>query len=219
MIATRKTRGRSSGDARLHRVGGRARQEGAARRQRRASVGRHRRAAGHQRHRRHAPHLGRAWRICFRRYAREPLRCWQRDGQRASDMAGEGAAAWWWWSRQGARFPAVREVDRCAGGLRSPKLLMLSGIGPADHLKQVGIAVVKDAPQVGGNLHDHMLVRLVLRPKGPMAPPVDTGMPASPITRSNCIAAGPEYPDFRPLKRAERARPAVRSRLPDHARA
>ena len=41
------------------------------------------------------------------------------------------------------------EIVVSAGALRSPHLLMLSGIGPADHLKQHGIDVVQDLPGVG----------------------------------------------------------------------
>ncbi len=52
---------------------------------------------------------------------------------------------------------ASREVILCAGVYGSPQLLMLSGIGPAEHLRQHGIAVVADLP-VGDNLHDHMFV-------------------------------------------------------------
>ncbi|MEM9289085.1 MAG: GMC family oxidoreductase [Pseudomonadota bacterium] len=44
-----------------------------------------------------------------------------------------------------------------AGALRSPQLLMLSGIGPADHLRSNEIEVVVDSPNVGANLHDHLL--------------------------------------------------------------
>ncbi len=46
----------------------------------------------------------------------------------------------------------------CAGGLRTPHLLMLSGIGPADELAAQGIEVVTDLPGVGHNLHDHPIV-------------------------------------------------------------
>jgi choline dehydrogenase len=46
-----------------------------------------------------------------------------------------------------------------AGVYGSPQILMLSGIGPADHLRQVGITAVADLP-VGENLHDHMFVPL-----------------------------------------------------------
>ena len=45
----------------------------------------------------------------------------------------------------------------CAGVYGSAQLLMLSGVGPAEHLRQHGIAVVADLP-VGDNLHDHMFV-------------------------------------------------------------
>lgn len=51
---------------------------------------------------------------------------------------------------------AGREVILAASSINSPKLLMLSGIGPADHLRQHGIAVVADRPGVGANLQDHL---------------------------------------------------------------
>jgi choline dehydrogenase-like flavoprotein len=50
---------------------------------------------------------------------------------------------------------ADREVIVSAGAIGSPQLLMLSGIGPADHLRSVGVDVAVDAPGVGGNLQDH----------------------------------------------------------------
>lgn len=51
---------------------------------------------------------------------------------------------------------ARREVIIAASSINSPKLLMLSGIGPAEHLKKHGIAVVADRRGVGQNLQDHM---------------------------------------------------------------
>ncbi|MGB0799486.1 MAG: choline dehydrogenase, partial [Planktomarina sp.] len=51
---------------------------------------------------------------------------------------------------------ARREVIVAASSINSPKLLMLSGIGPADHLTEMGIDVVADRPGVGQNLQDHM---------------------------------------------------------------
>lgn len=51
---------------------------------------------------------------------------------------------------------ARREVVLSAGALLSPQLLMLSGVGPAAHLREHGIPVVHDLPGVGRNLHDHV---------------------------------------------------------------
>ena len=51
---------------------------------------------------------------------------------------------------------AKREVVLAASSINSPKLLMLSGIGPAAHLAEHGIEVVADRPGVGQNLQDHM---------------------------------------------------------------
>ncbi|MGD0721842.1 MAG: GMC family oxidoreductase N-terminal domain-containing protein [Roseiarcus sp.] len=51
---------------------------------------------------------------------------------------------------------AEREVLVASGALGSPKLLLQSGIGPADHLRSVGIALTHDLPGVGENLQDHL---------------------------------------------------------------
>ncbi len=51
---------------------------------------------------------------------------------------------------------AEGEVIVSAGSIGTPKVLMLSGIGPADHLAEHGIAVVLDQPEVGANLQDHL---------------------------------------------------------------
>ncbi|MGR4841389.1 GMC family oxidoreductase [Rhizobium sp. LARHSG275] len=51
---------------------------------------------------------------------------------------------------------ADREVLVSSGAIGSPKLLLQSGIGPADHLKSVGVKVLHDLPGVGGNLQDHL---------------------------------------------------------------
>ncbi|MCW0203290.1 MAG: choline dehydrogenase [Rhodanobacter thiooxydans] len=48
------------------------------------------------------------------------------------------------------------EVILAGGAINSPQLLMLSGIGPADHLRGHGIAVLVDLPEVGANLQDHL---------------------------------------------------------------
>jgi choline dehydrogenase len=55
---------------------------------------------------------------------------------------------------------AAREVLVCAGAYGSPQLLMLSGIGPADHLREHGIEVVLDQPNVGAHLQEHPMALL-----------------------------------------------------------
>ena len=55
------------------------------------------------------------------------------------------------------------------GAFNSPQLLMLSGIGPADHLKSHGIAPLVDLPGVGGNLQDHLGIWITWRRKTPGA--------------------------------------------------
>ena len=50
---------------------------------------------------------------------------------------------------------AKREVLLCAGAIKSPQIMMLSGLGPADQLEKHGIEVKHDLPGVGQNLHDH----------------------------------------------------------------
>jgi choline dehydrogenase len=57
------------------------------------------------------------------------------------------------------------EIVLCAGGIASPQLLLLSGVGPAGHLEKLGIPVVKDMPGVGQNLRDHPLVTVDLVPR------------------------------------------------------
>jgi choline dehydrogenase len=63
---------------------------------------------------------------------------------------------------------ASREVLLCAGTIGSPQLLMLSGIGPAEHLGSLGVPVVRDLPGVGGNLQDHPRVALTWESKKPL---------------------------------------------------
>lgn len=57
----------------------------------------------------------------------------------------------------------TREVILCAGAIESPKLMQLSGIGPAESLATLGIPVVHDAPQVGRNLREHYYVQAKFR--------------------------------------------------------
>ena len=61
---------------------------------------------------------------------------------------------------------ARRETLLTAGAIGSPQLLQLSGIGPAALLHEYGITPVLDAPGVGGNLQDHLQLRMVFKVQG-----------------------------------------------------
>ena len=79
----------------------------------------------------------------------------------------------------GERFTVEgAEVIMSAGAIRSPQLLMLSGVGPASHLRSLGIEVVHDLPGVGQNLRDHPSVFLVFHGTGE---PPDLSMPINQV--------------------------------------
>ena len=63
----------------------------------------------------------------------------------------------------------AREVILCGGAINSPQLLMLSGIGPADHLREHGIRVVQDHAGVGANLQDHLDICTLQRSTKPIS--------------------------------------------------
>ena len=81
------------------------------------------------------------------------------DGRRAAGVR---------W-RQGGQARSARcrgEVILAAGSIGSTQLLLLSGVGPAQHLAEHGIAVVADRPGVGANLQDHLQLRLIYKVEG-----------------------------------------------------
>ena len=69
-------------------------------------------------------------------------------------------------SGQSIQYRAEREIILSAGTLESPKLLQLSGIGPEPLLKELGIPVVQNSPDVGENLREHLVFRIQYRLKG-----------------------------------------------------
>ena len=72
------------------------------------------------------------------------------------------------------------EIILCGGAVASPHLLMLSGVGPAEHLQSFGIPVVHDAPGVGQNLRDHPSAAAIFRATGDrpdvQAPVIQVGL-------------------------------------------
>ncbi len=65
-------------------------------------------------------------------------------------------------------IPAAREVILSASSLNTPKILMLSGIGPAAHLREHGIQVQADRPGVGANLQDHLEIYMQFAARQPI---------------------------------------------------
>jgi choline dehydrogenase len=81
-----------------------------------------------------------------------------RTGAPVVQIVFDGAVATGVRLRDGQLVTARRGVILAAGALRTPQLLMLSGVGPASHLSAHGIPVLADLPGVGANLHDHPMI-------------------------------------------------------------
>ena len=81
------------------------------------------------------------------------------EGQRAVGVR-------WRQSAQGRTARCRGEVILAAGSIGSPHIMLLSGVGPARHLQEHGIAVVADRPGVGANLQDHLQLRLIYKVDG-----------------------------------------------------
>lgn len=74
------------------------------------------------------------------------------------------------------------EIILCGGAINSPQLLMLSGVGPADHLRDIGIPLVQDLPAVGENLQDHLDICTLTRCTQPIT-----------YDKVNVLAAGLQF--------------------------
>ena len=86
---------------------------------------------------------------------------------------------------------AAREVILCGGAINSPQLLLLSGIGPQQHLTDLGIAVAHDLPGVGQSMQDHYQARIVCKCRFPIT--VNDIM----LSRTRMVKTGLEYLLFR----------------------
>ena len=86
----------------------------------------------------------------------------------------------------------------CGGTIGSAQLLLLSGIGPADHLRSHGIDVVADLPGVGENLHDHLLSPVIFSAEREVGPP-SPGLPACQTHLFWRSRPGLPVPDIQPI--------------------
>ena len=73
------------------------------------------------------------------------------------------------------------QIVLSAGAMASPQILMLSGVGPADHLREMGVPVIHELPGVGQNLRDHPIVAVIAKVRDdheqdPLAPRTQTAL-------------------------------------------
>ncbi len=103
------------------------------------------------------------------------------------------------WS-QGGRVESghAEQVVVCGGTIGSAQLLLLSGVGPAEHLRSLGIDVVADLPGVGENLHDHLLSPVIFSAEREVGPP-SPGLPACQTHLFWRSRPGLPVPDIQPI--------------------
>jgi choline dehydrogenase-like flavoprotein len=84
------------------------------------------------------------------------------------------------------------EVVLAAGTVGSPLVLLRSGIGPARHLRELGVEVILDLPGVGQNLQDHPAATVVYRPAQPIPPAANNHGEVLGLLRSDPASDGPD---------------------------
>lgn len=116
------------------------------------------------------------------------------DGTRATgvEVAARGDGA-------DAEVIEADEVVLAAGALDSPRVLLLSGIGPRAHLRELGIDVTVDLPGVGENLHDHLLVPVIAETTARPIPAPEPGMPVTQMHHFSTFREGSDVPDTQPI--------------------
>ena len=92
--------------------------------------------------------------------------CTEALAQRVELERGAAAAVSFQQGGQTRRVFAEREIVLCCGALNTPKIMQISGLGPARLLQSIGAPVYLDLPGVGENLRDHYAVRMTARVKG-----------------------------------------------------
>jgi choline dehydrogenase len=84
------------------------------------------------------------------------------------------------------------EVVLAAGTIGSAQLLMLSGVGPQQHLRDVGVPITLDVPGVGSNFHDHVMAPVVFRSSRPMPPSRSSHGEAIGLIQTEYAGDGPD---------------------------
>lgn len=97
------------------------------------------------------------------------------------------------------RITARREVVLCAGAIDTPRLMLLSGIGPANELKAAGVEVQHASPGVGQNLQDHPETLLIWELNRPMPPEGATDWDMAIFARTDPARPGPDIQMHVPL--------------------
>lgn len=93
----------------------------------------------------------------------------------------------------------AEEVVLCAGALDTPRILLHSGVGPADHLGEVGIEVRHELKGVGENLHDHLLVPFVYEATAKEIEARIDNQPVAQVHSWTTFREGVEAPDTQPI--------------------
>lgn len=90
------------------------------------------------------------------------------EGNRAVGIACKKAG-------KSVEYRASKEIILSAGAIQSPQLLQLSGVGPAEHLRSLGIEVIQDSPGVGQNLREHWMAIAQYKLKRPLSQNMEFG--------------------------------------------